>query len=73
MVTGEPAESVEMEIMHGIFQNLTGQFPAQVQLVAHRNRRMVISLFIRPPVRIILNGENIASVRFAYDKATDEY
>ena len=37
------------------------------------NHNRELSEIIQKAYFSILNGENIASVRFAYDKATDEY
>ena len=67
LLQASPAEKAEIE----------AKYPDAVFAVAiatslfHHNREL--SEINQRAYFSLLNGENIASVRFAYDKATDEY
>ena len=67
LLQASPAQKAEVE----------AQYPdavfAMVIASSLFNHNRELSEIIQKAYFSILNGENIASVRFAYDKATDEY
>lgn len=67
LLQASPAQKAEVE----------SQYPdavfAMVIASSLFNHNRELSEIIQKAYFSILNGENIASVRFAYDKATDEY